>query len=469
MHCNIHPKENRMASKKTSLRSQNGFRNKVDEALQLALKFSPSPMWILDRESLAFLEINKAAQTQLGYGAAKLKGMTIVDIFPEDEKMRLFPNLKRVGRIGLFSGNWHLLPKNGQTLSVTLTSHPLTYKGNKALLITASQLISAESAPPDEGSHEDEKIRYLAFVMNRISSAVISTDPTLRITQWNKAAESLYGWEEAEVIGQLIDEVCQTEFNVEQQALAHSTLLTEKRWHGELKQRHRDGREIWVSASVTLLDDADGRFIGGVTINHDITERKLMEDDLRRTKRDMEEVNLVLQNAFEREQLASRTDALTGVFNRRYFFEFIEYEVALSKRYRNPFSLIMFDVDHLKLVNDTAGHQAGDEVLKQVAHLVHMELRNVDILARYGGDEFVILLPNSGRQDALILAERIREQVVAANLKIEGDIPRVTISIGIADFHGGIESSAELIRHADEALYSAKQSGRNCIAVYSPN
>ena len=137
-----------MASKKTSLRSQNGFRNKVDEALQLALKFSPSPMWILDRESLAFLDVNKAAQTYLGYGAAKLKGMTIVDIFPEDEKMRLFPNLKRVGRIGLFSGTWHILPKNGQTLNVTLTSRPLTYKGNKALLITASQLTSAESAPP---------------------------------------------------------------------------------------------------------------------------------------------------------------------------------------------------------------------------------------------------------------------------------------------------------------------------------
>ncbi|MBK7320370.1 PAS domain S-box protein [Candidatus Villigracilis affinis] len=150
-----------MASKKTSLRSQNGFRNKVDEALQLALKFSPSPMWILDRESLAFLEINKAAQTQLGYGAAKLKGMTIVDVFSEDEKMRLFPNLKRVGRIGLFSGKWHILPKNGQFLSVTLTSRPLTYKGGKALLITASQLTPAEAVSPVEGNHDDEKCAIL--------------------------------------------------------------------------------------------------------------------------------------------------------------------------------------------------------------------------------------------------------------------------------------------------------------------
>lgn len=434
---------------------------KDDEKLRLALRLSSSPMWIFDLKSLSFLAANRPAQFQLEYSLPALKRMKLSDIIPTDEHSDLSLTLKQVSHFGHFPSRWHLLPKSGQTISAFVNSSLVKFNGRNAVLVTAFVL-----DPPEELLAESRS-RYFALVMNRISSAVISTDTALRITQWNKAAEILYGWTEAEVMGRLIDEVCCTEFGEDQQAESRTSLRTKKRWQGELKQHHRNGTELWVSASVTLLEDETGNFLGGITINHDITERKKVEDDLRHTKRVMEEINQILQHAFEREQLASRTDALTGIFNRRYFFEFIEYEVALSKRYQQSFSLIMFDVDHLKLVNDTAGHQAGDEVLKQVVLLVQKELRSVDILARYGGDEFVILLPNSSVSDALILSERIRNQVFAANLRVAGTSLQVTVSIGAADFNPSVTSSADLISHADEALYSAKQAGRNCILAYS--
>ena len=436
-------------------------RKTEDERLRLALRSSSFPMWVFDLETLSFLAANHAAQLQLGYNLPALKKMKFNQVVPAMEHPHLFQTLKQVGRFGHFPSRLHILPKNKQAIIVAVNSSLVKFKGQKAVLAAAFVL------NPSEDLHTESRSRYFALVMNRISSAVISTDSALRITQWNKAAENLYGWTEAEALGCLIDEVCCTEFGEDQQSEARASLRTKKRWQGELKQHHRDGAELWVSASVTLLEDENGNFLGGVTINHDITERKKAEDDLRRTKQVMEEVNQILQHAFEREQLASRTDALTGIFNRRYFFEFIEYEVALSKRYQQPFSLIMFDVDHLKLVNDTAGHQAGDEVLKQIVLLVQKELRSVDNLARYGGDEFVILLPNSSVPDALILAERIRSQIFAANLRVAGSSLQVTVSIGAADFNPSVSSSAELISHADEALYSAKQSGRNCILAYS--
>lgn len=312
---------------------------------------------------------------------------------------------------------------------------------------------------------EDERIRYLAFVMNKISSAVISTDANLRISHWNKGAEALYGWQEAEVLGLSVDEVCGTEFSSGQQEAAQQQLMTEKIWRAELKQRHRDGSTIWVDASVTLLEDEQSAFIGGVTINSDITERKLAEEELRRTKESIEQINHSLRRAFEREQIASRTDALTGVFNRRYFFELLEYEFAASQRYNRPLSLVMFDVDYLKKINDTYGHQAGDEMLRKTTQVVGNELRDSDVLSRYGGDEFVILLSNSDEHEAAKVLQRIHSKIRAAQMVWGEHQLGITISAGIASMHSDVENADQLVNLADQALYKAKNAGRNQMSI----
>lgn len=175
------------------------------------------------------------------------------------------------------------------------------------------------------------------------------------------------------------------------------------------------------------------RFSGGAVVAHEnITERKLMEEALR---------------------LLSRTDSLTGVTNRRHFFELAEEEVEAAARRRQPLSVILLDLDHFKRINDTHGHQAGDEMLKGVAQVVRGHLRDADLFARYGGEEFIVLLPRTPAADAVATAEQIREDL---SMRLG-----VTISSGIADLLPAGDTLDRLISRADKALYRAKDAGRN--------
>ncbi|MCQ3938497.1 MAG: hypothetical protein DPW18_15820 [Chloroflexi bacterium] len=401
-----------------------------------------------------YIEVNPAGCGLLGYTREEILQRSIRDLVVADPADPLRFDELRSGKTLLTERR--LRRKDGGTVLVEISGKML----EDGRLLGIVRDITARK-------QEEEKLRYISLIMAKLSSAVIVTDAQLQITQWNKAAEDLYGWQEGEALGRPIDEVCRTEFMGEGgREEAQKKLLAEKKWRGELKQRRRDGSELWVDASVALIEDEQGIFIGGVTINHDITERKMAEEELRRAKEAIEEINETLQSAFEREQIASRTDSLTGVFNRRYFFELIEYEFAASRRYRRPLSIVMFDIDLFKRINDTYGHQVGDEVLRHVARVVRNQLRESDVLSRYGGDEFVLLLPNSDEREAAAVLRRIHRKIRSSKYLVEGKSPiDVTISAGIASWQPGMESPTQLIRSADEALYSAKGAGRNRMAI----
>ncbi len=195
----------------------------------------------------------------------------------------------------------------------------------------------------------------------------------------------------------------------------------------ELQIQHaRPGAAEWISQHFYAVQDADGQVKRVVILTEDITERKQAETALR-------EANRALQQALEREQSFSRTDSLTGVSSRRYFFEVTNHELEAAKRYHRPLSILMFDIDHLKEINDAHGHQAGDEMLKTVARIAQLELRGADVLARYGGDEFVILLSNSNGGEALQAGERIRDSVASHALEMDGSRMNITLSLGIAE------------------------------------
>jgi diguanylate cyclase (GGDEF)-like protein len=165
----------------------------------------------------------------------------------------------------------------------------------------------------------------------------------------------------------------------------------------------------------------------------------------------------------------SITDGLTGVYNYRYLRSALDMEVARAKRYEETFSIIMLDVDHLKEYNDVHGHLQGSEVLRRIAQVVSTALRGVDLLAKYGGDEFVIILPHTDGAGAKALGERIRAAVERAEFPGEEAGMKITSSMGIAQFPQDGETSRDLIESADRALYDAKRSGRNrVIPVSSP-
>ena len=173
----------------------------------------------------------------------------------------------------------------------------------------------------------------------------------------------------------------------------------------------------------------------------------------------------ILGRQADRLAALSETDALTGLFNSRGFSARLNAEVRRSRRYREPLSLLFLDLDGLKGINDCYGHRAGSETLRRVAHLIRSQLRETDAAARWGGDEFTILTPNTGRDVALTLAERIRRRVAGS----AAEWP-LTASIGVATLtsddatHG---DSAALMRSADAAMYMAKNAGKNTV-VASP-
>jgi diguanylate cyclase (GGDEF)-like protein len=155
-------------------------------------------------------------------------------------------------------------------------------------------------------------------------------------------------------------------------------------------------------------------------------------------------------------------DGLTEAYNSRYFFEFLDREMARCARYRRPLSLVMFDLDHFKKINDTHGHLAGDFVLRELARRLRGRIRKEELLARYGGEEFVVLLPEADHEGAVDFAEQIRCIVEREPFEFEGDVIPLTISVGVATLSGQpATDAAQFVKIADDNLYRAKRGGRN--------
>src|SRR3989338_10837727 len=160
------------------------------------------------------------------------------------------------------------------------------------------------------------------------------------------------------------------------------------------------------------------------------------------------------------------TDPLTKVYNRRYLDRRLDEEVARSRRYAIDLSILMLDIDHFKQVNDTYGHQAGDVTLGTLCSLVKGDLRDLDVVARYGGEEFLVICTNTPINGAALVAERLRRLVESQQVEItDGSGARqtiqITISIGVAGFSASVDSKEKLVQAADQALYHAKEEGRN--------
>lgn len=168
---------------------------------------------------------------------------------------------------------------------------------------------------------------------------------------------------------------------------------------------------------------------------------------------------------FQETQRLALTDGLTGLHNVRYFYDMLNKEIARTRRYHTLFSLILFDIDDFKAINDTYGHQAGDDVLRSVAFILKGASRQTDIAARYGGEEFILILPNTPKHEALNLANRIREKVERYNY-LEAEAVKITISGGIATFPDDAEDSKSLLYAADMALYEAKAMGKKQVHCY---
>lgn len=184
----------------------------------------------------------------------------------------------------------------------------------------------------------------------------------------------------------------------------------------------------------------------------------VLNNEMANLNRELQKKNRALNRANATITELMRTDPLTGLANRRFFMEILEKEISLARRHRAPLSLIMVDLDHFKKINDAYGHDQGDEVLKAFAALLQRHTRKEDLPARFGGEEFILILPHADLINALATAERVRQEQEAVLLPGIGI--RVTASFGVSQFIS-TDDLESLIKRADEALYAAKASGRN--------
>lgn len=233
---------------------------------------------------------------------------------------------------------------------------------------------------------------------------------------------------------------------------------------------YKDIPVIFISALDTSEDTVRGFEAGGVDYltkpiaKAEVSVRVRNQLTIINLRRELEQRIHELEGLYKEVKEVSIRDPLTGLFNRRYLSETLLSNYFHARRYKNPLTVLMSDLDHFKTVNDTFGHAVGDEVLKRFAQIILRNLRNSDIPARYGGEEFFLILTGTEMQNGLIVAERIRQSVQDADWSDLHPDLKMTVSIGLAqaDFEGQPDDPvAQLIERADQKLYQAKKAGRN--------
>ena len=276
---------------------------------------------------------------------------------------------------------------------------------------------------------------YLKAIMAAIPAGVMIIDPERhRIVDMNKTAYSLIGGPKKSIIGKECHQhVCPAE-----KGKCPITDLHQVIDNSERVLIDATGRKIPIIKTVVPVTFRNRKFLIETFI--DISERKRIDEELKRL---------------------ATTDILTGAYNRTSFDEIIEREIERVKRYDKPLSVIMFDIDHFKQVNDTFGHNVGDTVLKKIAYLVKKIMRKVDYFMRWGGEEFIIISAETDREQAYTLAERIRKRI--GNYKFD-HIDKITVSCGVAEYQEG-DTENSFIKRADDSMYQAKREGRNRVAV----
>lgn len=208
-----------------------------------------------------------------------------------------------------------------------------------------------------------------------------------------------------------------------------------------------------------------GQIIGYISIYNDLPDLYSSRDaDLALTFASEAAIAFENANLFEQLQKMATLDGLTEIYNRRYFFELAEIELRRTRRYQKNLSLVMLDIDNFKRVNDEFGHSYGDKVLQKISQCMREEMRDLDLVGRYGGEEFIILLPETSLEDALEAAERLRKAIEGnSEINPQGQ-SIVTVSLGVAGLEGDTRTFDDLIQQADKALYRAKQAGKNQVS-----
>jgi len=333
----------------------------------------------------------------------------------------------------MFNSAWAI---EGSTLASTLPANLLLVLLGALITLVLFRLRTKglQDAVKNLSAELNQQRQYL----EKFDAQVICsrTDADLNITYASKALQKISGYTESELLGQPITLLLDPKLGSELYDEIIETINDEGYWRGTVRHQGKGYKYYWVESIVEPLFDQAGRICGYNQIRQDVTSQKRLEE-------------------------LWMTDHLTGLANRQSIDEIWEREILRSLRYGDLFSVLLIDIDHFKRVNDTYGHLCGDDLLYEFALLLKASCRDTDHVGRWGGEEFIVLIPNTNLSSAVLMADKLRATIAAHVFKTVGTL---TVSIGVATYRNGMTED-DLFQLADSALYRAKSNGRNRVEV----
>lgn len=292
---------------------------------------------------------------------------------------------------------------------------------------------------------DPDLVQRIQNAIDVLPSPIFIKGGDCRYIACNRAFEDYIGLPRSKIVGATVYDVAPTELAAIYEKADRDLLASGGTQIYETNVRYADGSHRDVMFFKSVFYSAEGKPDGISGVILDITERKRLENELAQ---------------------AAREDFLTGAVNLRTFYELANQEFSRFQRTGEAFSLLVLDLDHFKAINDTLGHEAGDDALRKFVQAVRANLREQDIFARTGGDEFRLLLPGTPQSGAILLAERIRGELSLVNLRAPNGSVTLSVSAGLCGSRPDDKDIDDIVRRADAALYQAKAAGRNSVKAH---
>ncbi|MBN2017886.1 MAG: PAS domain S-box protein [Candidatus Cloacimonetes bacterium] len=406
---------------------------------------APEAIVLIDNES-RILRMNEEFTRTFGYTIEEAQNKKIDELLTRGEygkeAKKVTGKIAKGETVALESVRWH---KNGTPVDVSILGTPIIFGGGQLAVYGIYRDISDKKAAQEALKKSEERYREL---IENVHDIIYRFDLEGVITYINTVGEKIFGMPSDEIVGKRTLDIVQPENRTALKHFFQRQYLkkTQNTYH-EFEIIKKNNEKTWLGQNTSLLLEND-KIIGFQAIARDITSRKKAEEEIREANKKLE--------------LLSRTDPLTQLSNRRDVIEKIRYEKRRYGRSEQSFTIMICDIDDFKVINDTFGHDAGDEVLKTLANIMCMNVRKQDTVARWGGEEFLLLLPQTEAAGGLVLAEKIRSRIKSKEFKFLGKSIHITITIGLSVYHEN-RSIEDTINQADQALYMGKKLGKDCV------